>query len=171
MLKNLIELFKLSKIVVYSEPELEYVNPCRPSPCGPNSQCRDVNGQAVCSCLPSYFGSPPACRPECVTSAECGFDKACVNQKCVDPCPGRCGTNAVCRVNNHSPLCTCLPGYTGNAFTICSKIPRKFVFTLWPDHSWNVITKQVFLNSAPSRCSNREPMYSFTLRTKLSMHK
>lgn len=104
----------------------EHVNPCSPSPCGPNSQCREVNGQAVCSCLPSYSGSPPACRPECVVSSECPFDKACINQKCADPCPGRCGTNAECRVNNHSPICTCISGYTGNAFTICTKIPRKF---------------------------------------------
>lgn len=100
-----------------------YVNPCVPSPCGPNSQCREVNGQAVCSCLPNYSGSPPGCRPECVVSSECPQDKACVNQKCVDPCPGVCGQNANCRVNNHSPICTCAPGYTGDPFSRCYTIP------------------------------------------------
>lgn len=102
---------------------LEYVNPCQPSPCGPNSQCREVNGQSVCSCLPSYIGSPPGCRPECVISSECPQNKACINQKCIDPCPGTCGLNAICRVHNHSPICSCNNGYTGDPFTRCNPVP------------------------------------------------
>lgn len=98
-------------------------NPCQPSPCGPNSQCREVNGQAVCSCLPEYVGSPPGCRPECVVSTECASNKACINQKCADPCPGTCGLNANCQVVNHSPICSCIPRYTGDPFTRCYPIP------------------------------------------------
>lgn len=94
-----------------------------PSPCGPNSQCREVNGQGVCSCLPNYSGSPPGCRPECVVSSECPLNKACANQKCVDPCPGICGQNANCRVQNHSPICSCAPGYTGDPFSRCYHNP------------------------------------------------
>lgn len=105
----------------------EYVNPCHPSPCGPNSQCREINGQAVCSCLPEYRGSPPGCRPECVTSSECPSDKSCANQKCIDPCPGTCGVGATCRVINHSPICSCPSGYTGNPLTRCQLIPRKTI--------------------------------------------
>lgn len=108
-----------------------YENPCSPSPCGPNSQCRESNGQGVCSCLPNYVGSPPGCRPECVVSSECSFDKACVNQKCVNPCTaGTCAANAICRVNNHSPICACNDGFTGNPFTICNRIPRKIAIQL-----------------------------------------
>ena len=102
-----------------------YVNPCQPNPCGPNSQCREINSQAVCSCLPNYIGTPPGCRPECVGSSECSLDKACINQKCSDPCPGVCGTNAKCNVNNHSPICSCQSGYTGDPFSRCYPIPRK----------------------------------------------
>jgi hypothetical protein len=102
-----------------------YVNPCQPSPCGPNSQCREINNQAVCSCLPEYVGNPPGCRPECVVSSECSYDKACINQKCVDPCQNKCGINARCRVNNHSPICYCNDGYTGDAFSRCYPQPRK----------------------------------------------
>lgn len=105
--------------------EVEYVNPCQPSPCGANSQCREVNTQAVCSCLPNYIGTPPACRPECLSSSECPSDKACINQKCKDPCPGTCGINAKCRVNNHSPICSCKKGYVGDPFTRCNPRPRK----------------------------------------------
>lgn len=118
-----------SHIVVRDEIE-HIVYPCQPSPCGPNSQCREVNDQAVCSCLPTFVGSPPACRPECVSSSECPSDKACINQKCVDPCPGTCGYNAQCRVNNHSPICSCKNGFVGDPFTRC--YPRKF---LHPDNS------------------------------------
>lgn len=103
-------------------------NPCEPSPCGPNSQCREVNGQAVCSCLPNFIGSPPGCRPECVVSSECPTDKACINQKCADPCPGTCGLNANCQVINHSPICSCSARFTGNPFTRCYQIPRKETF-------------------------------------------
>lgn len=100
-------------------------NPCVPSPCGPNSQCREVNSQAVCSCLPSYIGSPPGCRPECVVSSECSSHLACVNQKCSDPCPNTCGIEATCKTLNHNPICSCSHGYTGDPFARCTKI-RKF---------------------------------------------
>jgi len=103
-------------------------DPCSPSPCGPNSQCKQVNGQGVCSCLPAYIGSPPGCRPECVVSSECAQNRACVNQKCVDPCPGTCGLNTRCEVINHSPICSCNQGFTGDPFTRCFPVPRKHVF-------------------------------------------
>jgi hypothetical protein len=99
-------------------------NPCVPSPCGPNSQCRDVNGHSVCSCVTGYFGSPPNCKPECVVSSECSHDRACINQKCVDPCPGTCGNNARCEVINHSPICSCQSGQTGDPFQRCFEIIR-----------------------------------------------
>lgn len=111
-------------IVVEEPPQ----NPCQPSPCGPYSQCREVNGHAVCSCNVGYVGSPPMCRPECIVSSECPQDKACVAQKCVDPCPGTCGINAICRVVNHNPICSCSPGFTGEPFTRCSKIECMSVF-------------------------------------------
>lgn len=94
-------------------------NPCRPSPCGPNSQCREINEHAICSCLAGYIGIPPMCRPECSVSSECPLNKACINEKCVDPCPGTCGQNARCNVVNHNPICSCSPGYTGDPFSGC----------------------------------------------------
>lgn len=92
---------------------------CNPSPCGLNSQCRIVNGHAVCSCLPDYIGSPPDCRPECVISSECALNKACINRKCVDPCTNACGQNARCHVVNHKAVCSCSVGYTGDPFLRC----------------------------------------------------
>lgn len=105
--------------------QLPKKDPCKPSPCGPFSQCRVVNGHAVCSCQANYIGTPPSCKPECVVSTECPQDRACVNQKCVDPCPGTCGLNARCQVVNHNPICSCNPGFTGDPFTRCLKEESK----------------------------------------------
>lgn len=96
---------------------------CTPSPCGPNSRCRDVNNHAVCTCLQGFIGTPPLCRPECVVSSECEPTLGCVNHKCVDPCRGACGLNARCEVFNHSPICSCNAGETGDPFRSCQPLP------------------------------------------------
>lgn len=87
--------------------------------------CRVINQQAVCSCIPGFIGSPPTCRPECITSSECLLNQACSNQKCIDPCPGSCGLNAVCQIVNHHPICSCKPGDTGDPFVRCTLIGNK----------------------------------------------
>ena len=96
-------------------------DPCNPSPCGINTVCRVSGQNAICECLPGFFGTASAggCRPECTISADCPRDKACVNTKCVDPCPGVCGFNAICQVINHSPVCSCPPPLLGDPFTLC----------------------------------------------------
>lgn len=99
-------------------------NPCNPSPCGPNSQCREINDRAVCTCLPNMIGSPPSCRPECLLDIECDLSQSCQQQKCIDPCPGVCGHNAQCRVVNHYPICHCQEGYTGNPTVRCSPVEK-----------------------------------------------
>ena len=106
-----------------TSPRPEVIDPCRPSPCGINAECRERNGAASCTCLPGLFGDPYVeCKPECTINPECPTNKACVNQKCVDPCPGVCGTYASCSVQNHNPSCTCDPGYTGDPFRYCTRI-------------------------------------------------
>lgn len=100
-------------------------DPCIPSPCGTFSECRDIGGVPSCSCLPTYRGSPPNCKPECTINAECPANMACIQQRCRDPCPGLCGIMAECSVINHVPICSCLPDYTGDPFIGCSIKPRK----------------------------------------------
>ena len=102
----------------------EVVDPCYPSPCGANAECSEVNRRASCKCMQDYFGDPYTnCRPECVINADCPANRACANLKCIDPCPGTCGLEARCQVVNHIPTCTCKPGYNGDPFTQCIKIP------------------------------------------------
>lgn len=95
-------------------------DPCIPSPCGPNSECRNVKETAACSCLQNYIGRPPNCRPECTINAECPGNLACQNEKCRDPCPGSCGVHTTCVTTNHAPQCICEEGYTGDPFAGCA---------------------------------------------------
>lgn len=97
-------------------------NPCVPSPCGPNSQCRIVGTQAACSCLPNFIGRPPNCRPECTINEECPGNLACQTEKCKDPCPGACGSSSLCTAIKHRPVCNCIEGFTGDPFTGCTII-------------------------------------------------
>lgn len=105
------------------------MNPCEPSPCGANAICKQQNGAGSCSCINDYYGNPyEGCRPECVHSSDCPTNKACTGNKCVDPCPGVCGIDAVCTVISHVPTCNCIAGYVGNPFTYCQPQPPSNIF-------------------------------------------
>lgn len=133
-----------------------------------------MNGQAVCSCLPSFVGVPPRCRPECVSNSECPQDQACVNQRCQDPCPGTCGLQAKCYVNNHNPICTCPPSYTGNPFFRCyPDLPRKSFcllryFVVLKDYPY---IESLFLFSSCfwSVTTTSSSVYTFTVWSKFCM--
>lgn len=99
-------------------------NPCINNPCGPFSLCKSIGDTPACSCLPNYIGRAPNCRPECIISAECPSNLACINQKCSDPCVGACGSHTYCSVINHNSVCQCEPGYTGDPFSICTEIRK-----------------------------------------------
>ena len=55
----------------------------------------------------------------CEANSECAQEEACLNGDCVDPC--NCGRNAYCRVFQHTPLCYCPEGYSGNPEVGCEK--------------------------------------------------
>ena len=109
----------------------EQLTPCLPSPCGSNTVCREQNGVGSCTCLPEFVGNPyEGCRRECVINSDCSTNKACIKDKCRDPCPGTCGQNAECQVINHLPVCFCRPEYTGDPFVHCSLQPIGNVGTI-----------------------------------------
>lgn len=79
----------------------------------------------LCTCLQNYFGDPYSnCRPECTMNSDCPRNKACSNQRCVDPCPGTCGQAATCDVINHIPTCTCPTGTSGDPFVACREVKQ-----------------------------------------------
>jgi len=70
------------------------------------------------------MGVPPNCRPECSINSDCPANRACIREKCKDPCPGSCGLLARCLVINHTPSCVCPEGYTGDPFISCNVLPQ-----------------------------------------------
>lgn len=111
--------YTLISLLVFEPPP----DPCHPTPCGANAICSERNSAGACTCIEGYSGDPYiGCRPECITSSDCAYDKACLGMKCRDPCPGNCGLNANCRVINHNPQCYCLPGHTGNPLQFCKEL-------------------------------------------------
>lgn len=99
------------------------MNPCQPSPCGANAMCREISGSASCICLPDFYGNPyEGCRPECIINSDCTSNRACIRNRCQDPCPGTCGVNAICEVINHIPACSCQARYTGDPFRYCEHV-------------------------------------------------
>ena len=132
-------------VFIAIEPVIEE-DPCNPNPCGPNTNPpRNIGDRCQCTCLPGMIGSPPNCRPECVVNADCPTDKACINQKCQDPCPGLCGLNAKCNVRNHVPICICIPGYIGDPFSQCYR-PSSKIYILYIKFS-----KILFSNTKTNR--------------------
>lgn len=93
--------------------------PCLPSPCDGDTSCNVFgNNVAVCdNCASDTIH--PNCNPECLMNSDCPFDKACIRAKCIDPCPGSCGINALCEVYYHNPICSCPQGLIGNPFDHC----------------------------------------------------
>lgn len=91
--------------------------------CGVNAYCR----RNVCECLEGLYGNPKTiCRPECVSNSECSQDKACINNKCSNPCVGVCGQNAICEVRNHFAICSCPQNMIGDALTKCVTPKSKY---------------------------------------------
>lgn len=95
-------------------------DPCRYFPCGPNAECQRGG---ICTCIPGYEGDPySGCRPECILNTDCTRNRACIKKKCLDPCPGTCGQNALCEVLNHIPICKCPENTSGNPFVSCDAV-------------------------------------------------
>ncbi|GBP39332.1 hypothetical protein EVAR_24312_1 [Eumeta japonica] len=101
---------------------------CEPNPCGTNAKCtpgHDRTGaeRPVCTCPSGYIGNAlVACdRGECELDSECPDSRACVGYQCVDPCLGdtQCGSGAHCMARRHLAVCTCPPGYHGDAVVNC----------------------------------------------------
>lgn len=59
---------------------------------------------------------------ECKSDSDCPYDKACYNEKCLNPCSysiTQCGHNAECHAQNHRANCACPPGTQGNPLISC----------------------------------------------------
>lgn len=64
---------------------------------------------------------------ECQSNADCVYDKACVENSCLDPCQETtCGRGAECKVQNHHASCTCPLGTQGDPLISCIGVICQF---------------------------------------------
>lgn len=144
---------------------------CASCQCGPNSIFQTINDKLSCACLPDFIGSPPNCRPECVSNSECSSNLACIDRKCKDPCPGSCGSNTECRVVSHTPMCACLTGFTGDPFAQCIPKRRKIYYTLQNlKNPWSKLFKIDSLFSRKNKINWTQYRNTNNRTTKYSEH-
>ncbi|XP_069969547.1 neurogenic locus notch homolog protein 4-like [Penaeus vannamei] len=101
-------------------------DPCRPSPCGPNTRCEvSPRGIALCRCLADFVpdgNTINGCKPQCTRDDECPDDYRCRSTKCVRVCvQGACGINAECDSRNHRAVCNCPSNYRGDPHIRCNR--------------------------------------------------
>lgn len=58
---------------------------------------------------------------DCRNNNDCSSDTRCENQRCINPCEDFCGNGTKCEVQNHDPVCSCLPKWTGNPRIGCKQ--------------------------------------------------
>ncbi|CAB0029718.1 unnamed protein product, partial [Trichogramma brassicae] len=94
--------------------------------CGRNAECQMRDHVPVCRCSGQTSGDPrvECVQYECNYHSECEASSACYDHKCVDPCsvPNACGVGADCQALNHSFVCTCQPGGTGDPNLGCTPV-------------------------------------------------
>lgn len=151
------------------------MNPCVPTPCGPNAFCKEQNSVGACYCIPEYFGNPyEGCRPECTLNTDCPSNRACINSRCKDPCPGTCGSNAECYTVNHLPICQCITGYEGNPYQYCNIRPvvvRKCILFLFQFNCWNLFNSLMINFRSRYSCPSWKSMHTNSVWSKQSMSK
>ncbi|RZC36340.1 EGF 3 domain containing protein [Asbolus verrucosus] len=61
----------------------------------------------------------------CNSDMDCTPFETCINQQCINICAigGRCATNAICAAQNHTAICMCPPGYSGDPKRNCLQEP------------------------------------------------
>ena len=76
-----------------------------PNTCHASAVCKNTPGSFTCACPEAHVGDPfkVGCKPrgECVNDRDCPSASACREGRCIDPCVGFCGTNALCSAVNH----------------------------------------------------------------------
>ncbi|XP_047739052.1 fibrillin-1 [Hyalella azteca] len=82
-------------------------HPCEETQCGPNAECKLINGAPKCLCATGFDGSP-------ATTLGCSDIDECANNPC--------GYGAACRNVPGHFTCQCPAGFEGNAREGCAEV-------------------------------------------------
>lgn len=85
-------------------------------------RCKIIEIPAVCERIDLMIFFCLIFSAECKINSDCPYDKACINEKCLNPCSYgnvQCGTGAQCLIRNHQAECQCPAGTQGNPFISC----------------------------------------------------
>lgn len=160
-------------------------NPCRVpnDPCGDQAVCEAILHRPVCKCPIGWAGNPHiecfTCESilclrllhsrfskyyfldECQVNADCPLDKACVSNKCINPCrQTSCGDRAECKVDYHQPRCVCPPGLQGNPIVKCVAVECHNDNDCASDEKCNPLTNKCFPVCQAERCGADEAICS-----------
>lgn len=109
--------------------QAECIDGCATVLCGRNAECTSINHEPQCTCKQGFRGNPNddrvGCQQiECETDSDCSNEKFCENYMCKIGCliNNPCGHNALCSAEQHTTVCYCQPGFTGDAYTGCTVI-------------------------------------------------
>lgn len=99
----------------------------------------------------------------CTRNEECNTDRMCDRGVCVSPCGfDPCAKYALCIDANHTAVCICITGYSGDPYkeTGCSKYMIKFFYSNIIHLVWQLsVTNQVIVY----RNKNRFDIYVFII--------
>lgn len=109
------------------EPRIIEVDLCDSFPCGVNAKC-EYKDTETCLCLPGHTGNPyKKCFKKCRVNNDCSKNDKCSDGLCKDVCVNACGINAICKADNHKPICECPDNYRGDPLNICFPKKSKYV--------------------------------------------
>merc|ERR1712013_832909 len=98
---------------------------------------------------------PP--EPECRVDSDCSTLLSCSRKRCIDPCPGPCGSYTKCSVINHKPRCSCLLSCVGDPFIGCT-CQRGKVDGAWSDWGeWGSCDSVTGRKKRRRKCDNPPP--------------
>lgn len=99
----------------------------------------DERGKCVCAVEHGYTLTPLGECVQiigCVNNDECADHEVCTSERrsCVSACAGfTCGEHAFCYSTNHTAICKCVDGYTGNPYVECGKL----IILMFQSVNWN----------------------------------
>jgi hypothetical protein len=99
-------------------------------------------------------------KPECESPSDCPSKDICYQGSCQDACRFQsCGSNALCKSEQHVAHCECLPGTQGNPTIACAPCKLSCWWTIcirYPSMSYFLLAKPSVEPTLAAGCSDND---------------